>query len=113
MARKLTNPVHASLRRPAAAVRPWRWSTGPRTPAGKRRASYNGWRHGRRSLLMRAAKALARARAAYLSSPSPSTLKTWGEAAAHHQAVRAAVLAARPDLRPREQVRSNAMCQLR
>lgn len=34
------------MREHALRVQPWRWSTGPRTEAGKRRSRMNAWRHG-------------------------------------------------------------------
>ena len=46
-----------SLRASIARVRPWIYSTGPRTPEGKARSKVNAWKHGERS-----AEAVARRR---------------------------------------------------
>jgi len=50
--RGLTLQGRARLRAAALCNQPWRWATGPRTPAGKRRSADNGrWRQrGTRSL---------------------------------------------------------------
>ena len=44
----LTEPGRLALRRTIRRTRPWRWTRGPSTPAGKRRSSANSLRHGRR-----------------------------------------------------------------
>jgi hypothetical protein len=33
----------------AQRTKPWAWSTGPRTAAGKARSKLNAWKHGERS----------------------------------------------------------------
>jgi len=44
----------SSLRASARRIKPWEYSTGPRTEAGKARSSLNALKHGCRSAPMRA-----------------------------------------------------------
>ena len=45
---RLTKSGLASLRQSAGKTKPWQWSTGPRTTAGKARSRSNARKHGER-----------------------------------------------------------------
>ncbi|MGP1345555.1 MAG: hypothetical protein ACTS3F_02650 [Phycisphaerales bacterium] len=58
---RLSEAGRARLRAAALRNEPWRHSTGPRTPEGKRRCSQNAWKHGERAALWLVWSTLARA----------------------------------------------------
>lgn len=67
------------LRAACIAVRPWRFTTGPKTDEGKTRAKYNAWKDGRRSRVRRLERRCARLRKAIHQAASSQQRRQLGD----------------------------------